>query len=130
MRYTQTILLYLAGFILCLHTLVPHNHHGEVATNDMVSYTNADSVLDWVKIMFLVDQGEGHLDHFENGNDNLNVSHFTVVYTPLGLHTSKLIPLDGKSVNRENTFIISSAPPDSYLKKVIGLRGPPICNIG
>ena len=132
MRYTQIILLYLAGFILCLHTLVLHSHKGEVVSQDEINFELADSFTDWVKVLFLVDQGEGHLDNFESADGSIDMS---AVLTVSSIDIEKFVAISTElftDIEHKDPILIRNSldPPDSHLIKVTALRGPPSSFLG
>ena len=132
MRYSQIILLYLAGFILCLHTLVLHSHKGEVISQDETNFELANSFADWVKVLFLVDQGEGHLDYFESADGSMDMSKvFIVSSIKIEKFTSISIELFSDIEPKEPILFRNSLdPPDSHLILVTALRGPPFIFLG
>ena len=132
MRYTQIILLYLAGFILCLHTLVLHSHKGEIVSQDEHNFEIADSFTDWVKVLFLVDQGEGHLDNFESADGSIDMS---AVLTVSSIDIEKFVFISTElftDIEHKDPILIGNSldPPDSHLIKVTALRGPPSSALG
>lgn len=57
----------LAGLIVLLHGLVPHQHHNELSYDqDAVQHASANDLQDYLELVFHIDMGDGHLDHFEN----------------------------------------------------------------
>ena len=132
MRYTQIILLYLSGFVLCLHTLVLHSHKGEVTSQDEINFEIADSFTDWVKVLFLVDQGEGHLDYFESADGSIDMSTLFIISA---IETEKFASISTelfRDVEPKEPIIIRNSldPPDSHLNPVTVLRGPPNSFLG
>lgn len=52
---------------------MPHQHIEELTDFEKTELENPDSFVDYVKIMFLTDLGEGHMESFDQGeNFDLN----------------------------------------------------------
>ena len=55
--------------IIVLHALIPHIHHDQVSdAQHEEEHITADSWADYVKLMFHIDLGDGHLDHFDSAD--------------------------------------------------------------
>jgi hypothetical protein len=79
----KLILIYLAASILLLHSIIPHKHLNDLDNGARSeTYAEADGVVDYIKLMFLTDLGEGHMETFDQGKEiNLNVD-FQFDFTP------------------------------------------------
>ena len=68
---------------MLLHGIIPHKHANELdnrAKNE--AYAEADGIVDYIKLMFLTDLGEGHMETFDQGKEiNLKVD-FQFDFTP------------------------------------------------
>lgn len=55
--------------MISLHTLFPHEHHDELSSVEHeVQHLEADSLIDFIKLIFHEDMGEGHLEHVVVGH--------------------------------------------------------------
>lgn len=82
-KTTRFILIYLAASITFLHSLLPHQHHGEmVDAEHSEEHVQAEDLLDYLELIFHLDQGEGHLESFDQGKGlDYNIE-FTVNLLP------------------------------------------------
>lgn len=56
----------LAGAILLMHSILPHEHHSELDENQHVEdHETASSLLDYIKLAFHLDPGQNHLEEFQ-----------------------------------------------------------------
>jgi len=109
-----------------MHSILPHEHHDELSsTNHDFLHESADSFLDYVKLIFHHDMGEGHLEHFDCGNNDFNVEApvITALFNipEITIWSSLLLPdLDSKP------FLTFDDPlPDIRYQQHFSLRGPP-----
>ena len=113
--------------MLILHSLVPHHHHDELSDEEHeIEHDSAETLLDYLELLFHVDAGDGHLEHFQSGE---------------GFNLDFNFTIDGPSVFIENAINLGSFDPVAdntpipicYYKKVPippnilfkPLRGPP-----
>ena len=72
MFFLRHILIYTACAILVLHNMTPHAHHDEMSSEvHEIEHREADSLLDWFKLAFHSDMGEGHLENFISADSQL-----------------------------------------------------------
>ncbi|MFY0652279.1 MAG: hypothetical protein JXQ96_09615 [Cyclobacteriaceae bacterium] len=68
----RKISLILAGAILLLHTVLPHEHHSELDEAEHVTqHETATGWLDFIMLAFHLDQGEGHLEKYQVPSSNI-----------------------------------------------------------
>ncbi len=112
-----------------MHTLVPHDHKGDYyAQNSQSVFSEAASVVDYIRIAFLIDLGEGHLDTFEQGaNFDFNTE-FQIESCSKPTPISNLIPesIISQSLNVDNNQYSNNVPiVRQYFLSHIDFRGPP-----
>lgn len=125
--YFKHIVVYIAWSILLLHNLTPHLHHGEVSNDEHEkNHVEAMSFLDWVKLPFHEDIGEGHLENFISADFSfVSVEQIGEKLPPLLLINVLLYHEDNGSEIRE---LLQPIPilPDKLFQASSFLRGPPI----
>lgn len=66
MKLIRKISIILAGSILLMHSVLPHEHHSELNENQHVeAHDTATSLLDFIKLAFHVDLGQDHLESYK-----------------------------------------------------------------
>lgn len=66
MTLVRQICMVMAGAILLLHSLLPHEHHRDLDDEEhVVRHEMATSLVDFIKLAFHLDQGEDHLENFK-----------------------------------------------------------------
>lgn len=66
MKFIRKISIILAGSILLMHSILPHEHHSELDVNQHVEeHETATSLLDFIKLAFHVDLGQDHLESYK-----------------------------------------------------------------
>ena len=115
---------------MLLHSIIPHKHTNELGdtTKDDI-YSEADGIVDYIKLMFLTDLGEGHMETFDQGKDiDLNVD-FQFDITP---NVAFIGPKIAFQVLDNNNFAYNANYNDGipiisrYFLSNINFRGPPI----
>lgn len=126
-KYLKVISLYIAGFILLLHTLIPHYHAGDsYISEDLPSFETSETFLDYVKVMFLTDLGEGHMDHFSSDDGPVDILlDFDFMQSPILTGAVVNILSPKSEVYTNEVYYTSSDPPEHYRTQYY-LRGPPI----
>jgi len=112
--------------------VVPHSHRGDVSySNEAVNFESADSFLDIVKIAFLVDLGEGHMDNYHSSDGLADYSFdFTIdLFQQIPNCLLSTIELDDVVIEKQIFFRESMHPPRIHLDTYT-LRGPPSYTIG
>ena len=126
-KILKFISLYIAGFILLLHTVIPHYHSGDMlVTEEQPSFETSNSILDYVKVMFLSDLGDGHMDHFSSDNGPGDVVlEFDFMQSLFIPNSGLIFQYSNSEFSSEDIYYAGPAPPDLYLIQK-HLRGPPI----
>ena len=63
------ILMFSSLCILMLHTVMPHQHHGEVSNEiHNFEHDSADSILDFIQLAFHFNPSENHLEDYQKSN--------------------------------------------------------------
>lgn len=66
MKLINKISIIVAGSILLMHSILPHEHHSELDEEQhVVAHETATSLLDFIKLAFHVDLGEDHLERYK-----------------------------------------------------------------
>ena len=115
---------------MLLHSVIPHKHANELGnTTENEVYSEADGIVDYIKLMFLTDLGEGHMEVFDQSRDvDLNVD-FQFDFTPnVAVFTDKLC---FNNLDKDNFVYITNyndQPPiiRRYFLSNIDFRGPPL----
>ena len=112
-----------------MHSIIPHQHSNELIDYDQSeAFAEADGLIDYVKLLFLTDLGEGHMENFEQGENYDLVyefqveSHFTIIY-----FCSEFSSPNHIDNNLVNTSIYENDVPitKQYFLSHIDFRGPP-----
>ena len=115
--------------ILILHTFIPHQHIEELSEFEKKELENPDSFIDYVKIMFLTDLGEGHMESFdqvENYDFNSEYQDYSMpmefpqTFLFYSINPATIEPLN--SCTYLDDIPILRRCPDEH----IDFRGPPI----
>jgi hypothetical protein len=115
---------------LLLHSIIPHQHSSDLdnsATNE--AYADADGLVDYIKLMFLTDLGEGHMETYDQGKGiDLNVD-FHVEFTPdfailIDKLTIKSLSNNNFASSINHTYDIPILR--RYFLSNIDFRGPPL----
>lgn len=113
-----------------MHSIIPHQHANDVEDIDQSqSFEEADSFLDYVKLLFLTDLGEGHMETFDQGEQFDFASEFQMATSPEVYPFACLATLDDLSCTeyhdlnkyRDDIPIIRQ-----YFLSHIDFRGPPV----
>jgi hypothetical protein len=122
MRLFSKISILLAGIILMLHTMMPHEHHS--------SYENAvhivkpepiHNIFELIRLAFHFDQGEGHLDQYKQSNGQQ--LDFKTLFTESYGIDQHLVILEDRSVSFPVDQVVI---PIHYLYPHLRFRGPPL----
>ena len=69
MTHFKNIALIIAGSLLLLHSLIPHEHHSELdEIAHIEQHQEADDLFDFLKLVFHLDFGGEHLENFKTAN--------------------------------------------------------------
>lgn len=127
MLFLRNSALLLAGFILLVHTCVPHQHGEAEAPRTLVSTDQPTrlNLLELLKNLFGPDLGDDHLEVLRKGESDqlLEKADFGPVEQPLAPALKALLPLK-KTFHRP----IGNAPdpPTGHWWQELILRGPPL----
>jgi len=112
--------------------VVPHSHSGDISySNESLNIETVDSFLDLVKVAFLIDLGEGHMDnyHFVDGPEDVSIDLFSDLFQGDLFNLSSKYEIQEIISERSIFFQKSMHPPRIYLDSY-KLRGPPLHTIG
>lgn len=128
------ILYFLAGFILLLHNITPHLHHGEMGLVESKEVQGTSSPIEWLLSGSHNDLGDNHLECFSE----ISISDFSVVAQPVVAKDAlpaisslfsfgyqpniSIASLAGKVCFEEKT-----APSSPFYLSDAPLRAPPFC---
>lgn len=108
--------------------MLPHAHHDELSDDDHeLVHQSADSILDYIKLIFHTDMGEGHLENFESGQ-GFDFDHISAVaISPIvGVVTDHVLMVSGEHSFIASEFYLKDDPfPDPHNYTSFSLRGPP-----
>ncbi|WP_421765563.1 hypothetical protein [Ekhidna sp.] len=66
MRSISKIALFVAVSFLMLHTFMPHHHSDQISEEQhFIEHSEADSLIDFIRLAFHLNPGENHLEEFE-----------------------------------------------------------------
>lgn len=108
--------------------MLPHQHHDELTSDEHeVQHKEADSLLDYIKLVFHEDMGEGHLEHVIVGQF-LSLDIDSDYVGSSDLHGDLRLQLAEKSEHNAHTF--NDFAHIDYLPQLLteestSLRGPP-----
>ncbi|MBR9920768.1 MAG: hypothetical protein GYB31_08005 [Bacteroidetes bacterium] len=121
------ILFFLAGLLLVLHNITPHFHHGELSeAMHEEDHKDADTLLDWIRLGFHNDLGEGHLEWFTQTDADLDGA--SDIFAFFGLVPDPDFCLSAKAPRAQNLIDFYYQPlyPPESPDSGISLRGPPV----
>ena len=121
MNVIRNISVFVAGIILLLHTLLPHEHHSELNEKEhFEQHESASSLLDFIKLAFHMDQGDGHLEKYRTSKYfNFFLDAFII---------EEVLPTFHPRILAEDIFSFPVSPegPSTWLlPSQIRFRGPP-----
>lgn len=107
--------------------MVPHHHHGEMSDTDhLTEHESADDLMDYLELIFHVDMGEGHLEHFQGGEsldyDQLQSIDIKPIIGIVSTVTTLSENTDYQKTELQPYFGRAHIPPDLLSSS---LRGPP-----
>ena len=127
-KLIKYISLYLAGLLIVLHSLLPHEHDELIQEVDVtLSEPEIIDFLSFVKNIFLQDLGEDHLENIQVSDGN-QIAHFDIKYNTLPLAIlSDLFQLETHGLQFEARFYPEYEVPIKTRLFYPGgtLRGPP-----
>ncbi|MEP5612863.1 MAG: hypothetical protein ABJP45_11465 [Cyclobacteriaceae bacterium] len=121
MKTTGKILMMVAGGILLMHSFLPHSHHDELSDTEHVEvHEEAESILDFFRLAFHVNQGENHLEDFKNSQQYQ--AQFLVVTSIIDLAFG---PVLIEEIPKSNSTTYLSNFQTRFKHKDLSFRGPP-----
>lgn len=119
-------MLFIAGLVIGLHTILPHEHHDEL---DHVEHENlhqeADSLLDYIKLIFHENIGEGHLEHVVVSDiDHLEFDFYDNFI--LINNAPRILIVQSTQFFSNNNFIYQLGHKQSAKRLAHSRRGPPL----
>ncbi len=121
MKLIRNLSILLAGTLLLLHGVLPHDHHEELEeTIHVTQHESASGLLDFLALAFHLDQGEGHLDDYQP-EASYHLACFSL-YTDLisiGLQPAMIVDVE------ELYFSYQVKLPSRYFSAYPSFRGPP-----
>lgn len=113
-----------------MHSTIPHKHSNELGDYDQsAAFAEADGLIDYVKLLFLTDLGEGHMETFEQGENFDFDTEYQIESSPKIAHFFAEV---STSSHIDNSLIYQSNYTDDvpivrrYFLEHIDFRGPPI----
>lgn len=115
--------LLLSLLLLLGHQLVPHLHEAPV---EEVSIGEPQSTqLGWLSLVFSLDQGAEHLEHYRQVSGNELQPDFHQLVLPPFMAMALLLPQAAKSAPPFFPFSLSTS--SNFIARAHQLRGPPSC---
>lgn len=110
--------------MLTLHAVVPHHHHDQLSFQEHVAeHEAADSIVDFLALLFHFEGGDQILDSLMSINSGLSIVLLTFVACTCLFHFFFPVPLE----QEKNWLELVSVPANLiYLTSGKGLRAPPI----
>jgi hypothetical protein len=119
----RVIPLLLSLLLLLGHQLVPHLHEAPV---EEVSIGEPQSTqLGWLSLVFSLDQGAEHLEHYRQVSGNELQPDFHQLVLPPFMAMALLLPRAAKSAPPFFPFSLSTS--SNFIARAHQLRGPPSC---
>lgn len=107
---------------------MPHAHHSEQSLDEHdAAHESAESLADYLELIFHSDMQDGHLENFESSSSlDLEISS-TAVSLPLAVLVQSHDFIFSLEISHSaSEFYLKDDPyPDSWLLAFFGLRGPP-----
>ena len=112
-----------------MHTVVPHVHHDQISdAQHEEEHLSADSWKDYLQLVFHVDLGDDHLEHFDSA-DGYDIQ---LVAVPVIIPACGVVIAHPLSVSSELRYIVNNVYSDhddplpiKYFNATTSLRGPP-----
>ena len=125
----RLILLFLSASLILLHSIIPHQHYAELdnKTKNEV-YAEAEGIIDYIKLMFLSDLGEGHMETFDQGKGidlNLDFQYELVPDISVLIDRVLLWNYDNDNFNIIQIYVDDVPITRQYFLSHIDFRGPP-----
>lgn len=121
MKSTGKVLMMVAGGILLMHSFLPHSHHDELSDTEHTEvHEEAESILDFFRLAFHVNQGENHLEDFKNSPQYQ--TQFLLVASIVDLEFGSVLIEEFPKLN--STAYLSNFQ-TRFRYKGLNFRGPP-----
>ncbi|MEP1096306.1 MAG: hypothetical protein ABJG78_14415 [Cyclobacteriaceae bacterium] len=121
MKVVGKILMMVAGVILLMHSFLPHSHHDELSDSEHIEvHEEAETILDFFRLAFHVNQGENHLENFKNAQQYQ--AQFLLIASIIELEFGPVLIEEAPKSN--STTYISNFQ-NRFRHKDLSFRGPP-----
>lgn len=121
MKVAGKYLMIVAGAILLLHSFLPHSHHDELSDSEHTEvHEEAETILDFFRLAFHVNQGENHLENFKNAQQYQ--AQFLLVASIIELEFGPVLIEEFPKLN-ETAYL--STFQTRFRHKYLSFRGPP-----
>jgi hypothetical protein len=114
-----------------LHSVLPHQHHSDLEqTEHSQTHRQADGLMDFIKLIFHQDMGEGHMENFEQGQ-SLDISLSFTIDDSQNLdqfkdYHSSILSIYFNESDRSYLYYDDIPILKRYVIEHLDLRGPPI----
>lgn len=111
-----------------MHSVLPHVHHEELSIAEHEeAHLSADSLLDYIELIFHTDIGDGHLEHFASGQGlDFELSPVALDIPFSAVPVQHVLLVSGEHLFISGTFYLKDDPfPDLPFLGAFSLRGPP-----
>ncbi len=130
-RISHRCFVLLAGFLLCLHTFVPHVHRMQHAGDVRIErgellVPGQGPWLGLLRDVIGTDMGQGHLEHLSVDRPQLEVPAAPAVTAAPRLLPGwpSAVPM-ARGMLRVSAYSWPEWPPDDFYPRTLPLRGPP-----
>ncbi len=120
MRIIRHFSVLVAGALLLLHTLMPHEHHALIDNGDHLCPLHKTTTLSGLfQLAFHMDQGEGHLENFNVEQE------FQFIAIPAPSYSVLFELPVAVDVTAQLHHTETTESPPSYFPPQLTFRGPP-----
>ena len=124
MNLASKILSFLAISIIIAHGTIPHTHHSEVSEGEhILAHQQAETIFDYVSLVFHIEQQDGALEQFVQDNDNITFDNISIPH--IAILYAVFVP---SNKHQETTsHIVNNVPlRNNLFTNSFSLRGPPL----
>lgn len=111
-----------------MHSVLPHVHHEELSIAEHEeAHLSADSLLDYIELIFHTDIGDGHLEHFASGQGlDFELSPVVTSMPVFAIEVDDLLLFSSEHLFIAGAFYLKDDPfPKPQPLSAFSLRGPP-----
>lgn len=116
----KVTMLWMAGFLLLAHSVVPHMHHQSYSSLDSCEAESSSDLLDVLANVFHNDLGVEHLEHFQVQKNQ------APSLTAIQLEVTLPVIFTEEVKEVEYSPFLETPPFDEPILIGYGLRGPPL----